>query len=93
MNKYQVVKAFKDVGDITRSVGDIIALDESRAAKLMQYRLIGLAQAETVAVEEAKEVEEVKEEVKEVVKVEEEEVKEVKEVKKENKKANQKAVN
>lgn len=40
--KYQVIKAFVDVGDVTRNVGDIISVDGNRAGKLLQYKLIGL---------------------------------------------------
>ena len=46
--KYQVIKAFKDIGEITRNVGDIIEVDGPRAGKLMQYRLIGLVKETAV---------------------------------------------
>jgi hypothetical protein len=70
--KYQVIKSFVDLGNITRNIGDIIEVDGHRVGKLLQYRLIGLVKetaVKEVEVEKAViEVIEIKEEVKEVVK-------------------------
>jgi hypothetical protein len=66
--KYQVIKSFIDVGDITRNVGDIISVDGNRVGKLLQYRLIGLVKETATkkvevekAVIEAKEIKELSE--------------------------------
>ena len=66
--KYQVIKAFVDVGDITRNVGDIISVDGNRVGKLLQYRLIGLVKETATkkveiekAIIETKEIEELAE--------------------------------
>ena len=48
--KYQVIKSFIDVGNVTRNIGDIINIDGHRAGKLLQYRLIGLVKETAVKV-------------------------------------------
>ena len=68
--RYQVIKSFIDVGNITRNVGDTIDIDGHRAGKLLQYRLIGLIKETAVkkvekAVVDAKEIKEI-EEIKEI---------------------------
>ena len=45
--KFQVIKPFKD-GNLTRSIGDIIDIEEHRAMKLLQYKLIGFVKEKTV---------------------------------------------
>ena len=70
--KYQVIKAFKDVGDKTRNVGDIIEVDNNRAAKLRRYGLIGGA-VEQAVIQIEKPLEQVEE--KAIIEVEEKAVK------------------
>jgi len=68
--KYQVIKSFIDVGNVTRNIGDIINIDGHRAGKLLQYRLIGLIKetaVKVVEVEKAVKVEEVETAVVETV--------------------------
>ena len=68
--KYQVIKSFIDVGNVTRNIGDIINIDGHRAGKLLQYRLIGLVKetaVKVVEVEKAVKVEEVEKAVVETV--------------------------
>lgn len=47
--KYKVIKSFKDVGEVTRNIGDIIDIEGARAGKLLQYKLIGLVQEQAVS--------------------------------------------
>jgi len=64
--KYQVIKSFIDVGNVTRNIGDIINIDGHRAGKLLQYRLIGLVKeraVKVVEVEKAVKVEEIAEKI------------------------------
>ena len=54
MKEYKVVKPFIDLG-VTRNIGDTVQVDNSRAAKLRRYGLIGGIEQAVIQVEKPKE--------------------------------------
>ena len=70
MKLYEVIKTFKDIGNVTKISGDIIELDEARAAKLLQYRLIGILTNSKKEEIEQIEIEQEQQEVEETLEIE-----------------------